>query len=126
MILPMNTGAEAVETAIKVARKWGYEVKGVPEGEANDHRHGGQLPRPHDHHRQLLRRRGSPATSFGPFTPGFRTVAVRRRRLGRAPPSTTHTVAVLLEPIQGEGGVVIPPDGFLRDVRDHLRPSAAC
>ena len=60
MVLPMNTGAEAVETAVKVARKWGYRVKGVP-GERGEHRrHGGQLPRPHHDHRQLLRRQGRP------------------------------------------------------------------
>ena len=57
MVLPMNTGAEAVETAIKTARKWGYEVKGVPGRPGRDHRVRGQLPRPHHHHRQLLHRR---------------------------------------------------------------------
>ena len=70
LVLPMNTGAEAVETAIKAARKWGYEVKGVPRGPGRDRRRGRQLPRPHDDDRQLLDRPDA-RDGFGPFTPGF-------------------------------------------------------
>ena len=73
MVLPMNSGAEAVETAIKIARKWGYEVKGVPEDRAKIVVVRRQLPRPHDHDRRLL---DDPVArgGFGPFTPGFVTV----------------------------------------------------
>ena len=74
LVLPMNTGAEAVETAIKVARKWGYEVKGVPDDQAKIIVAARQLPRPHDHDRQLLRPTRTRATDFGPYTPGFRVV----------------------------------------------------
>ena len=73
MVLPMNTGAEAVETAIKTARKWGYEVKGVPGRRGGHRRLRRQLPRPHHHDRQLLHRPGRPR-SYGPYTPGFRVV----------------------------------------------------
>ena len=77
MVLPMNTGAEAVETAIKVARKWGYEVKGVPAEQANIIVMRGQLPRPHHHDRQLLHRPGRPRR-LRPLHPGLPDRAVRR------------------------------------------------
>ena len=115
LVLPMNTGAEAVETAIKTARRWGYEVKGVPDGRARivvmaGNFHGRTTtivsfsddPLAHDH--------------YGPYTPGFDLVPfgdLEALETG----ITDETVAVLLEPIQGEGGVILPPDGWLRDVR---------
>ena len=108
----MNSGAEAVETALKVARKWGYEVKGVPDGQAeiivcNDNFHGRTLG-----HRRLLDRSGV-APSFGPFAPGFKIVPygdaeALERAIG------PNTVAFLVEPIQGEAGVIVPPPGYLR------------
>ena len=82
MVLPMNSGAEGVETALKVARRWGYEVKGVPDGRGHDRRDGRQLPRPHDQHRQLLRR----PRRQGPLRPLHARLplgAVRRRRRAR-------------------------------------------
>ena len=115
LVLPMNTGAEAVETAIKTARRWGYEVKGVPDGRARivvmaGNFHGRTTtiisfsddPLAHDH--------------YGPYTPGFDMVPFGDLEALEAA-ITDETVAVLLEPIQGEGGVILPPDGWLRDVR---------
>ena len=113
--LPMNTGAEAVETAVKIARKWGYERHGVPRGQAEivcctRNFHGRTLigvslsSDEHYHH------------DFGPVVPGFRHTAFGNpKALEEA--ITPNTVAVLLEPIQGEGGIIVPPDGYLRDVR---------
>ncbi|MGB9299588.1 MAG: ornithine--oxo-acid transaminase [Anaerolineae bacterium] len=116
MMLPMNTGAEAVETALKAARKWGYEVKGVPDGQAEiitceGNFHGRTITIVGFSTEEQYRE------GFGPFTPGFVTV-----RYGDAEALeeaiTPHTVAVLLEPIQGEGGVLVPPEGYLRQVRE--------
>ena len=116
MVLPMNSGAEAVESGIKVARKWGTDVKGVPAGHRQYHRGAQQLPRPHHHHHQLLRRRDRP--------PWLRPVHARASaRCPSATPtpwpprSTTNTVAVLIEPIQGEAGIIVPPDDYLPRVR---------
>ncbi|MBI4546076.1 MAG: ornithine--oxo-acid transaminase [Gemmatimonadetes bacterium] len=110
--LPMNTGAEAVETALKAARKWGYEEKGVPEGEAeiivcegNFH---GRTTTIVGFSSEELYRRG-----FGPFTPGFRLIPYGDVAALEAA-ITERTVAFLVEPIQGEAGVVLPPEGFLR------------
>ena len=116
MVLPMNTGAEAVESAIKVARKWGYEVKGVPDGRAVIIVAGGNFhgrtttivsfsddPLAHDH--------------FGPYTPGFVMVPYGDLEALRGAISD-DVVAVLLEPIQGESGVRIPPPGYLSGVRE--------
>ncbi len=115
-MLPMNSGAEAVETALKLARKWGYEVKGVAR-RASQHRGGEeQLPRSHGEHRELLQRPGA-RRNFGPYTPGFPAVDFGDAN-AIADAIDDTTVAVLIEPIQGEAGVIIPPDGYLRAVRD--------
>jgi ornithine--oxo-acid transaminase len=114
-VLPMNTGAEAVETAIKLARRWGYRVKGVPEGEATilvaDHNFHGRTT-------TIVSFSTDPVARehFGPFTPGFRTVPFGDAAALEAAIDDT-VVAVLLEPIQGEAGVLIPPPGYLREVR---------
>jgi ornithine--oxo-acid transaminase len=112
--LPMNTGAEAVETAIKAARKWGYRVKGVPDGQAEiivyDGNFHGRTTTIVGFSSDDLYRDG-----FGPFTPGFRNVAYGDVAATRAA-MTENTVAVLVEPIQGEAGVVVPPPDFLRDL----------
>jgi ornithine--oxo-acid transaminase len=116
MVLPMNTGAEAVETAVKVSRKWGYDVKGVAPGQAtiivaegNFH---GRTTTIISFSTDPLARQG-----FGPFTPGFRTVPYGdAAALQEAVDDTT--VAVLIEPIQGEAGVRIPPAGYLPAVRE--------
>jgi ornithine--oxo-acid transaminase len=114
--LPMNSGAEAVESALKVARKWGYEVKGVPDGKAEiivaeGNFHGRTLgiigfstdPQSRSH--------------FGPFAPGFKVVPYGDAA-ALAAAFTPNTVGVLLEPIQGEAGVIIPPAGYLKSARD--------
>jgi ornithine--oxo-acid transaminase len=115
MVLPMNTGAEAVETAIKVSRRWGYEVKGVPDEQAtivvmDGNFHGRTTTIVSFSTDETARR------FFGPFTPGFRVVPYGDAAAIREAIDDT-TVAVLLEPIQGEAGVLIPPDGFLAEVR---------
>ena len=114
-ILPMNTGAEAVETALKMARKWGYERKGVPEGRAKIVVMGGNF---HGRTTTIISFSDDPGAraGFGPYTPGFVTVPYGDAA-ALAGAIDDETVAVLLEPIQGEGGVLIPPDGFLREVR---------
>jgi ornithine--oxo-acid transaminase len=119
MVLPMNTGAEAVESAIKVARKWGYDVLGVPDGQAeiivasrNFH---GRTTTIISFSDDDLARRG-----FGPYTPGFVTVPYGDLDAVQAA-ITDRTVAVLLEPIQGEAGVRIPPAGYLPGVRELTR-----
>ena len=115
LVLPMNTGAEAVETAIKAARRWGYDVKGVPADRASivvmEGNFQGRTTTIVSFSTDEVAARG-----YGPFTPGFRTVPYGDAAAIEAAVDDT-TVAVLLEPIQGEAGVVIPPDGFLRDVR---------
>jgi ornithine--oxo-acid transaminase len=115
VVLPMNTGAEAVETAIKVARKWGYRIKGVPEDSATIVVMEGNF---HGRTTTIISFSDDKVArdDYGPFTPGFRTVSYGDADALRAAVDDT-TVAVLLEPIQGEGGVVIPPEGFLREVR---------
>ena len=116
MMLPMNTGAEAVETALKAARKWGYEVKGVPDGQAEiitceGNFHGRTITIVGFSTEEQYRE------GFGPFTPGFVTVPYGdAKALEEA--ITPQTVAFLLEPIQGEGGVLVPPDGYLRQARE--------
>ncbi|MFF8276600.1 ornithine--oxo-acid transaminase [Streptomyces lateritius] len=119
MVLPMNTGAEAVETAVKTARKWGYEVKGVPDGHAKivvagNNFHGRTttiVSFSTDHEAR---------DHYGPYTPGFEIVPYGDlTAMERA--VTENTVAVLLEPIQGEAGVLVPPAGYLRGVRELTR-----
>ncbi|MEU5281639.1 ornithine--oxo-acid transaminase [Streptomyces asoensis] len=119
MVLPMNTGAEAVESGIKVARKWAYEVKGVPADRATivvaaDNFHGRTTTIVSFSTDETAR------AGFGPFTPGFRIVPYNDlAALEEAVDETT--AAVLLEPIQGEAGVVIPDDGYLAGVRELTR-----
>ena len=115
LVLPMNTGAEAVETAIKTARKWGYLVKGVPDGQARIIVMGGNF---HGRTTTIISFSDDPIARdhYGPYTPGFDRVPYGDAEALEAA-ITDDTVAVLLEPIQGEGGVVLPPDGFLRRVR---------
>ena len=114
-VLPMNTGVEAVESAIKVSRKWGYEIKGVPTGQAEiivcaDNFHGRTL--------SVVGFSTDPvsSTGFGPFTPGFRIVPFGDIAALEGA-ITSNTVAFLVEPIQGEAGVIIPPEGYLRAAR---------
>ncbi|MFF0213966.1 ornithine--oxo-acid transaminase [Streptomyces vinaceus] len=119
MVLPMNTGAEAVETAVKTARKWGYEVKGVPDGQAKivvaaNNFHGRTttiVSFSTDHEAR---------DHYGPYTPGFEIVPYGDLT-ALAEAVTANTVAVLLEPIQGEAGVLVPPAGYLRGVRELTR-----
>lgn len=119
MVLPMNTGAEAVESAIKVARKWAYEVKGVPADRATivvaaENFHGRTTTIVSFSTDETAR------AGFGPFTPGFRIVPYNDLAALEAAVDET-TAAVLIEPIQGEAGVVIPDDGYLAGVRELTR-----
>jgi len=115
LVLPMNTGAEAVETAIKAARKWGYERRGVAPGAATVVVAAGNF---HGRTTTIVSFSDDPdaRTGFGPFTPGFRTVPFGDAAALRAALDDT-VVAVLLEPVQGEQGVIVPPDGYLPAVR---------
>ena len=113
MALLMNSGAEAVETAIKAARKWGYTVKGIPPGEAEiivctNNFHGRTVT--------IISASSEPQyrADFGPLTPGFVSIPYGDRA-ALAAAITPRTCAFLVEPIQGEAGVVLPPDGFLRE-----------
>jgi ornithine--oxo-acid transaminase len=116
MMLPMNSGSEAVETAVKAARKWGYEVKGVPDDRAHILACQGNF-----HGRTTTIISFSPQEGyrdgFGPFTPGFELIPYGSAAALEAA-ITPRTVAFLVEPIQGEGGVVIPPDGYLKQARE--------
>ena len=116
MVLPMNSGAEAVESALKVARKWGYEVKGVPDEQAEIVVAAGGF---HGRTISIISFSDDPEARghFGPYTPGFVRVPYGDAD-ALAAAITPRTVAVLLEPIQGENGVVIPPDGYLSAVRE--------
>jgi ornithine--oxo-acid transaminase len=115
LVLPMNSGAEAVETAVKVARKWGYKVKGVPDGQATivvaeNNFHGRTTT--------IVSFSTDPEAraDYGPYTPGFRVVPYGDVEALKAAVDDT-TVAVLIEPIQGEAGVLVPPAGYLPAVR---------
>ncbi len=112
MVLPMNSGAEAVETAMKAARKWGYDVKGIPAGRAEivvcaNNFHGRTIT--------IISFSSEPQyrDGFGPFTPGFRVIPFNNPEALRNA-ITPDTCAFLVEPIQGEAGIVLPDDGFLR------------
>ena len=115
MVLPMNTGAEAVETAIKVSRKWGYKVKGVPDGQASIVVAANNF---HGRTTTIISFSNDPdaRADYGPYTPGFRSVPYGDLDAMRAAIDDT-TVAVLIEPIQGEAGVLVPPPGYLPGVR---------
>jgi ornithine--oxo-acid transaminase len=112
MALPMNSGAEAVETAVKTARKWGYKVKGIPEGKAEiivcaNNFHGRTVTIVSFSTDEQYR------DGFGPFTPGFKIIPFGDAEALRAA-ITSNTCAFLVEPIQGEAGIIIPPKGFLQ------------
>ncbi len=116
MVLPMNSGAEAVESAIKIARKWAYVIKGIPKYEAEiivaeGNFHGRTTTIVSFSTEEFYRE------MFGPFTPGFKIVPFGDAEAVKAA-ITPNTAAVMLEPIQGENGVIIPPDGYLRKVAD--------
>ena len=115
LVLPMNSGAEAVESAIKVARKWAYRVKGVPTGQAEivvaDSNFHGRTTTIVSFSTDSVAR-----DDYGPFTPGF--VVVKYGDIEALESAVTdRTAAVLIEPIQGEAGVLVPPSGYLREVR---------
>jgi len=113
MALPMNSGAEAVETAVKAARKWGYKVKGIPDGKAEiivcaNNFHGRTVTIVSFSTDEQYR------DGFGPFTPGFKVIPYGdAQALAKA--ITPNTCAFLVEPIQGEAGIIIPPSGFLKE-----------
>lgn len=115
-VLPMNSGAEAVETVIKAVRKWGYQVKGVPPDQAE------VIVCANNFHGRTITIVGfstdeSSRADFGPFTPGFRIVPYGdAEALEEA--MTTNTVGFLVEPIQGEAGVIVPPAGYLAKARE--------
>ncbi|MBC6957421.1 MAG: ornithine--oxo-acid transaminase [Anaerolineae bacterium] len=115
-MLPMNSGAEAVETALKAARKWGYKVKGVPEGQAEiivcDGNFAGRTISIISFSPEAQYKDG-----FGPFTPGFKMIPFGDAD-ALAATITPNTVAFIVEPIQGEGGVIVPPEGYLKRVRE--------
>lgn len=115
-VLPMNSGAEAVESAIKAVRKWGYEVKGVPYGEAEiivcaNNFHGRTLTIVGFSTEEQYRK------GYAPFTPGFKIIPFGDAQ-ALEDAITPNTVAFLVEPIQGEGGVIIPPKGYLKAARE--------
>jgi len=114
-VLPMNSGAEAVETAIKVVRKWGYQTKGIPQGQAEI------IVCENNFHGRTVTIVGfssdeSSRNGFGPFTPGFKVVPYGDADALEAA-ITSDTVAFLVEPIQGEAGVIIPPEGYFKKAK---------
>lgn len=114
--LPMNTGAEAVETALKVARKWGNNVKGIPINKmeiivCNNNFHGRTISIVSFSSEEQYKE------GFGPFTPGFKTIPYGDAKVLESA-ITENTIGFLLEPIQGEGGVIIPPVGYLKEVSE--------
>lgn len=119
LVLPMNTGAEAVETAIKASRRWGYAIKGIPEGQAEI-----IVCRNNFHGRTTtivgFSSEPSYRAGFGPFTPGFKEIPFGDADALEAA-ITSHTCAFLVEPIQCEAGILIPPPGFLKRVEEICR-----
>ncbi|RZQ61346.1 ornithine--oxo-acid transaminase [Amycolatopsis suaedae] len=115
LVLPMNSGAEAVESAVKVARKWAYQVKGIPDGQAQIVVAGSNF---HGRTTTIVSfsTDETARADFGPFTPGFVTVKYGDAD-ALADAITERTAAVLLEPVQGEAGVVVPPEGYLARAR---------
>jgi ornithine--oxo-acid transaminase len=116
MVLPMNSGAEAVETALKAARKWGYKVKGIPQNQAEiivcaGNFHGRTISVVSFSSDEQYR------DGFGPYTPGFKIIPYGDIEALRSA-ITPNTCAFLVEPIQGEAGIVIPPTGFLREAAE--------
>jgi ornithine--oxo-acid transaminase len=116
MVIPMNSGAEAVETALKTARRWGYDVKGVPEGRAKIVVCEGNF---HGRTITIVGFSSDPSATggFGPFTPGFVSVPYGDAAALATALEDPDVVGFLVEPIQGEAGVRIPPDGFLTEAR---------
>jgi len=115
MVLPMNSGAEAVETVIKAVRKWGYTLKGVPQNQAE------VIVCENNFHGRTIAiigfsSEGQYREGFGPFPPGFKIIPFGEARALEAA-ITPNTVAFLVEPIQGEAGVIVPPSGYLREVK---------
>lgn len=115
-VLPMNSGAEAVETAIKTVRKWGYQVKGVPEDKAEiivceNNFHGRTISIVSFSTDENAR------AGFGPFTPGFKIIPYGDAK-ALENTITSNTVAFMVEPIQGEAGVIIPPEGYLTQAKE--------
>jgi ornithine--oxo-acid transaminase len=115
-MLPMNTGAEAVETAVKAARKWGYTVKGIPENQAEILVFDGNF---HGRTTTIVSFSADPEYrfGFGPFTPGFTILPYGDLEAVKAA-MNPNVCAVLIEPIQGEAGIVAPPEGFLKGLRE--------
>jgi ornithine--oxo-acid transaminase len=116
MVIAMNSGAEAVETALKTARRWGYDVKGVPDGRAKIVVCDGNF---HGRTITIVGFSSDPTATggFGPFTPGFVSIPYGDTDALASALEDPDVVAFLVEPIQGEAGVVIPPDGYLTDAR---------
>lgn len=119
MALPMNSGAEAVETAVKAARKWGYKVKGIPDGQAeiivcSNNFHGRTTTIVSFSSDEQYR------DGFGPFTPGFKIIPFGDANALESA-ITPNTCAFLVEPIQGEAGIIIPPEGFLKQAAEICR-----
>jgi len=119
MVLPMNSGAEAVETAVKAARKWGYQIKNIPDGQAEIIVCTGNF---HGRTVTIVSFSSDPAyrNGFGPFTPGFRMIPFGDAQALREA-ITPNICAFLVEPIQGEAGIIIPPEGFLREAAEICR-----
>jgi ornithine--oxo-acid transaminase len=115
-VLPMNSGAEAVETAVKAARKWGHKVKGIPDNSAEIITCEGNF---HGRTTTIVSFSTDPQyrDGFGPFTPGFKTIPYGDAK-ALAAAITPNTCAFLVEPIQGEAGIVVPPAGFLKQAAE--------